>query len=156
MSEINFRRHKERDLRFFNDAIEYFEKFDSSQELVDSELIQPSSSNDNPNILRDQMLVELDILKDIITSNPDLKFNNLNEKEKDFFYDFINHYSVCPICGTFNHYYNLKKFYFNDNYASLKDVCIRFMNLKSNKIQNLNLNFGIPCCNCYKKNFELK
>ena len=25
MSEINFRRHKERDLRFFNDAIEYFE-----------------------------------------------------------------------------------------------------------------------------------
>ena len=65
MSEINFKKHKERDLIFFNDAIEYFEKFDASEELVNSDLVQTSNFNDNPNFLRDQMLVELNNLKDI-------------------------------------------------------------------------------------------
>lgn len=155
MTEINFKKHKEKELIFFNDAIEYFDKFDSQDIISDIESYRTEDLEKDPNLLREQMVVELNNLKDIIASNPDLKFKALTEEEKNYFYDFINFYNKCPICGAFNHYYNLKKFYFNENAASLKEECMKFMNLKSNKLQKFNLNFGIPCCNCYKKNFEL-
>ena len=152
---MNFKKQKEKELIFFNDAIEYFDKFITQDKISDIESYRTEDLERDPDLLREQMLIELNNLKDIIASNPDLKFKALTEEEKNFFYNFINFYNTCPICGTLNHYYNLKKFYFNDNFASLKEECIKFMNLKSNKLQILNLNFGIPCCNCYKKFFEL-
>ena len=156
MSKINFKKHKERNLIFFNDAIEYFDKFNAQDIISDLESYHSEDLADDPNLLREQMLVELNNLKEIIASNPDLKFKALSEDEKDFFYDFINYYSVCPLCGTFLHYYNLKKFYFNDDYISLKEACLKFMKFQSGKLKNFNLNFGIPCCICFKKNFEVK
>jgi len=153
MSEID---QKDKELIFFNKAVEYFDKFNTQEIIADFTSYQVENLENNPNLLRDQMLVELDNLKSIIANNPDLKFNSLSEEEKDLFYDFVKFYSVCPICGAYNHYFNLKKFYFNDIVASLKEECIKFMKSKNKKLQKFNINFGIPCCNCFKKNFELK
>ena len=154
MSKNNIKKQKNEGLVFFNEAIEYFDKF-STQEIP---LNQDTNSIDIINFngihLRDQMLIELNNLKDLILDNPDLKFKSLSEEEKDFFYDFINFYSVCPICMNLNHYYNLKKLFFNENKKKLKEDLIRFMKLKSKKFQNVNISFGIPCCNCFKHYFK--
>ena len=157
MPEINLKKRKSNELILFNDAVEYFDKFDkfdAQETLLNQEASQFNA--DSPNQLRDQMLNELNSLRDLIANNPDLKFKALSEQEKNFFYDFINFYSLCPICGTFNHYYHLKKFYFNENNSSIKDKLIGLMNLKSNKLLKFNVNFGIPCCTCFKQNFEKK
>ena len=139
---------KNKDLLFFNEAAEYFDHFNDNN-FLDCQNLDISEENQ----LRDEMLSELNHLKDLIINNPDLKFNALSEEEKSSFYDFIRQYSICPICGSFNHYYNLKKFYFDENCISIRNNLIEFMNLSKEKIRNYNLNFGIPCCSCFKKNF---
>jgi len=154
MTEINLKKRKNENLIFFNNAIEYFDKFNTQEILINQGTNQLDDLDDNPNQLRDQMLNELDNLKDLIANNPDLKFKELSEEEKNFFYDFINFYSVCPICGASNHYYHLKKFYFNESNGSIKDKLIRLMNLKRRKLLNFKVNFGILCCSCFKRNFE--
>ncbi|TFG21740.1 MAG: hypothetical protein EU529_12695 [Promethearchaeota archaeon] len=154
MTEINLKKRRNRKLIFFNDAIEYFDKFDefhTQETFINQEANQLNI--DNPNQLRDQMLNELNNLKDLIANNPDLKFKALSKKQKNFFYDFINFYSVCPVCGNCNHYSHLKRFYFDESTTSIKHKLIRLMKLKSKLLKNFNVNFGIPCCNCFKKNF---
>lgn len=153
MTEINLKKRKNKNLIFFNDAVEYFDKSDAQEIFINQRTNQADNLN-NPNQLRDQMLNELNSLKDLIANNPDLKFKALSEQQKSFFYDFINFYSVCPVCGAFNHYSHLKRFYFNESNASIKNKLIGLMNLKSKKLQNFNVNFGIPCCNCFKRNFK--
>ncbi|MFX1393422.1 MAG: hypothetical protein ACFFAH_07595 [Promethearchaeota archaeon] len=156
MTEINLKKREKKELIFFNDAIEYLDKSDTTDELKNSKIHQTENFNNKSNFLRDQMLVELNNLRDLIANNPDVKFKALSDEERNFFYDFINHYSVCPICGTFNHYYHLKRFYFSENNTAIKEKLIRLMNLKNKKLQKFNVNFGIPCCTCFKKNFEGK
>ncbi|HEY0090555.1 MAG TPA: hypothetical protein VGB37_17015 [Candidatus Lokiarchaeia archaeon] len=137
-----------KNLIFFNEAVEYFDHFKDNN-FLNSQNLDITEENQ----LRDEMLSELNHLKDLIINNPDLKFNALSEEEKGFFYEFVRRYSICPICGTFNHYYNLKKFYFDENCIALRNNLIEFMNLSKEKIRNYNLNFGIPCCSCFKKSF---
>ena len=154
MPEINFKKRKSNELIFFNDAVEYFDKFDkfdAQETLINQETSQ--FNVDSPNQLRDQMLNELNNLKDLIANNPDLKFKALSEQQKNFFYDFINFYSICPVCGNYNHYGYLKRFYFDDSSTSLKYKLIKLMELKNKVLRNFNVSFGIPCCNCFKKNF---
>ena len=156
MTEINLKKRKKRELIFFNDAIEYLDKSDTPDELMNSKINYTENFNSKSNLLRDQMLSELNNLRDLIANNPDLKFKTLSDEERNFFYDFINHYSVCPICGTFNHYYHLKRFYFSENKTPIKEKLISLMNLKNKKLQKFNVNFGIPCCTCFKNYFERK
>ena len=154
MSENNIKKLKNKDLIFFNEAIEYFDKFKNQENPFNQATNPIDTINCNGIHLRDQMLVELNNLKDLILDNPDSKFKSLSENEKDFFYDFINYYSVCPICMNLNHYYNLKKLFFSDNKKILKEELIRFMKLRSKKLQKFNISIGIPCCNCFKRYFE--
>ena len=137
-----------KNLIFFNEAVEYFDHFKDNN-FLNSQNLDITEENQ----LRDEMLSELNHLKDLIISNLDLKFNALSEEEKGFFYEFVRRYSICPICGTFNHYYNLKKFYFDENCIALRNNLIEFMNLRKEKIRDYNLSFGIPCCSCFKKSF---
>ncbi len=142
------KKSKNKNLLFFNEAIEYFDKF-TAQDILSNEIV--SENNYNANFLRDEMLNELDNLKSIIESNPDLKLEALSEVEKQKFQKFIKFYSLCPICGGFNHYFNLKQLFFDKNKKNLMETLMKFMNVRTKKFKSYNLNFGIPCCDCYQK-----
>ena len=139
---------KNKNLLFFNEAIEYFDKF-TTQDILSNENL--SNNGNNSNFLRDEMLNELDNLKSLIERNPDLKLESLSEVEKQEFQKFIKFYSICPLCGGFNHYFNLKQLFFDQRKKSLIKELIKFMNVKNKKLQRYNVNFGIPCCDCYQK-----
>ncbi len=141
---------KSKSLIFFNDAIEYLDKY-STQEILEETVDRFNNQIDNGNYLRDAMLDELNNLRIIISNNLDLKVEALSKKEKELFYDFIDYYNECPICGNLNHFFNLKQFFFDDKEQILREELIRLMCLKNKKLKKYNLNLGVACCNCYKK-----
>ncbi|MFX1478531.1 MAG: hypothetical protein ACFFCI_10425 [Promethearchaeota archaeon] len=144
-----YEKRKNKPLLFFNGAVEYLDKF-STQEFLENNPI--NVNNFNANFLRDTMLDELNNLKNIIA--PDLKLEALSEADKEIFRNFIKFYSVCPVCGSPNHYFNLKRIYFDDNKQNLVKELIRLMNTANRKFRNYNLNFGVLCCNCFKKTMQ--
>lgn len=149
MIENNILKKKDKKLLIFNDALEYYDNLD----LIESDDCEkPKEKSPVTNVLREQMLAELDHLKEIIGNHPDFKFESLSEEEKKFFQEFIVFYAVCPICKQKNHSHNIKKLFFNENRRLIDDL-IRIMNYHNKKLNKLNLNFGIPCCNCFKKYF---
>ncbi|MFX1320120.1 MAG: hypothetical protein ACFFAQ_00620 [Promethearchaeota archaeon] len=143
-------KQKNKRLPLFYKAIEYFDKSDT-QEILISDLNNLENRRINTTLLRDEMLNELNNLRNLIDNNPDLKLKALSKEEKENFSKFINFYQICPICYQYNHYRNLKKLYFDEDKKVLKEKLIKFMNLRSKKLNKINLSFGIPCCNCYKK-----
>jgi hypothetical protein len=152
MIENIFKERKSKDLLFFNEAIEYFNRFDKNDFVFDQDPTQLS-----PNQLRDQMLTELNNLRDIIANHPDLKLKNLSKEEKKDYMDFMKFYSVCPICGESLHWANLKKLYFDEDNQNIKEKLVKLMNLEDNKkFKKLNVDFGVLCCKCFKKYIENK
>ena len=143
-------KQKNKRLPLFYKAIEYFDKSDT-QEILISELNNLENRRINTTLLRDEMLNELNNLRNLIDNNPDLKLKALSKEEKEIFSKFIKFYQIFPICYQYNHYRNLKKLYFDEDKKVLKEKLIKFMNLRSKKLNKINLSFGIPCCNCYKK-----
>ena len=99
------------------------------------------------------MLCELDNLKGIINDDPDLKIKAMNEDEKEIFKHFINYYSTCPLCKQKNHIINLKKLYFNEDKELINSLA-RLMEINNRKLKKYNVQYGIPCCNCFKKYFQ--
>lgn len=138
---------KKESSQFFNQAVEYFN-------LQDEKSQKESSASENTNILRSQMLTELNNLKDLLLNNPDAKVNELSEEEKRELDKFLRKFSTCPICGTSNHLYNLKKFYFDEKVEDTKEFLLDIMESNNNQVGNLNFQTGIPCCKCFKKYFE--
>ncbi|MFX1302227.1 MAG: hypothetical protein ACFFC1_13905 [Promethearchaeota archaeon] len=145
---------KEKTLRFFNEAAEYIDKYDTQDILIEEATTPLNTSNPNSNFLRDEMLNELNNLSNIIRDNPDLKIEKLSEEEKEIFYDFIKFYRICPLCGNPNHFFNLKKIFFDENKKLLIEQLIRLMTLKNSKLKKYHLNLGVPCCKCYKSLIE--
>ncbi|MCK4285937.1 MAG: hypothetical protein KAX18_07030, partial [Candidatus Lokiarchaeota archaeon] len=93
-------KREESTLLFFNEAIEYFDKFSDQDSIVDDPVRE---NRFNTNFLRNSMLNELNNLKDIIENNPDLKIEALSDEDKEKFHKFISFYKKCPICGNPNH-----------------------------------------------------
>ncbi|TXT59087.1 MAG: hypothetical protein BAJALOKI1v1_1480004 [Promethearchaeota archaeon] len=139
--------HKKK-LRFFNEAVEYFNEYEEVNGIDTCESI-PSSEALFSNILRDQMLTELETLKELILSSPDSKISQLSEEEKGIFHSFVKAYSFCPICGGYNH--DLKKMYFEDEFCELKKYLIKNMHSRTKKIGSMNVIMGIPCCACFEE-----
>ncbi len=135
-------------LSFFNSAIEYFE-VDSNSEILSDR--KSNEKREIANFLRNSMINELDNLKNILESNPNLKIASLSPTERKKFQKFIKFYSYCPLCGNPNHYFNLQQLYFDRNKRELIKNLINFMRIKKNKFRYHNLHFGIPCCDCYNK-----
>ncbi len=144
-------KQKNKRLPLFYKAIEYFDKSDTREILISEKLNNLENRRINTTLLRDEMLNELNNLRNLIDNNPDLKLKALSKEEKEFFSSFIKFYQICPICYQYNHYRNLKKLYFDEDKRELKEKLIKFMNLRSKKLNKINFSFGIPCCNCYKK-----
>ncbi len=145
---------KNKPLIFFNEAMEYIDKFDPLDITIEEDAIPLEIGNINSNFLRDEMLNELNNLRNIIKNNPDLKLKALTKAEKQIFQNFIKFYSKCPICGNFNHFFNLKRVYFDDEKKQLIKELIRLMTLNNKKLNKFNLQLGVPCCNCYKNFYE--
>jgi hypothetical protein len=142
---------KKTPLRFFNEAVEYIDKFDN-QDLINQENTDHINLiNDNSTFLRDEMLNELNNLREIIRNNPDLKIKTLSENEREVFYNFVKFYKDCPICGNQNHFFNLKQIFFDEEKKNVIEELIRLMTLNRGKLKKINLQFGVPCCNCYKQ-----
>jgi len=140
---------KKTPLKFFNEAVEYIDKFDN-QDLVIQENTSPFSPvNNNSTFLRDEMINELNNLREIIRNNPDLKIKALSDNEREIFYNFVKFYRVCPICGNQNHFFNLKQIFFDEEKKIVIEELIRLMTFKRGKLKNLQ--FGVPCCNCYQQ-----
>ncbi|TFG12304.1 MAG: hypothetical protein EU531_10655 [Promethearchaeota archaeon] len=139
-------------LIFFNQALEYFDYpvDDISNESEKSAEMLFIGDSD---LLRDEMLSELDHLKELIINNPDAKIKALSEAERKLFFEFIRTFSICPICGNQNHYFHLKKFYFSEDKKIIKESLLNLMRLNYKKFK---LKYGVPCCNCFKKCFEEK
>jgi len=144
-------KQKKEPLPLFYKAIEYFDKFDTQEIFINERENEFENPRIHTNILRDEMLNELNNLRSVIDNNPDLKLKALSKEEKEDFSKFVNFYQICPICFQYNHYRNLKMIYLDEDKRELKEKLIKFMNLRSKKLNKINLSFGIPCCNCYKK-----
>ncbi len=155
MKENLINTKKDSKLIFFNEAVEYINKFDNLSQINSFE-----DNNRKPweifnnNQLRDEMLSELDHLKYLILNNPDRKIKQLSKKEKKKYNEFIKYFSSCPVCGNFNHYYNLKHMYFDNKLINLKKSLINLMHTKNRNMKKFKIIFGIPCCSCYKEFFE--
>jgi len=146
--------HKENNekLIFFNQALEYFE-YPVDKISAKEEKIRETISMVDSRLLRDEMLSELDRLKELIINNPDAKLKALSESERKLYFEFIRHFSICPICGNQNHYFHLKRLYFSEDKKIMKESLLNLMQLNYQKIK---LNYGVPCCTCFKKYFEPK
>ena len=145
---------KKKPLRFFNEAVEYIDKFDTIDMLIEDNTVPLELKDYSSNFLRNEMLDELNNLRNIIKNNPDLKLKALTKAEKQTFQNFIKFYSKCPICGNLNHFFNLKRVFFDDDKKLLIKELIRLMTLNNRKIQKYKLQLGVPCCNCYKNFYD--
>jgi len=82
------------------------------------------------------------------------------ELEDEEFKNFLNVFSICPICKSKLHYKALKTIFFSKNVDSIK-IKDQLLNLLE-EITNYevpqynNVKFGIPCCKCYKEIFEIE
>lgn len=149
MEKNNSQREIKTPLKIFNEALEYFDRFNGSEEI---DIDEPLSLDGKRLLLQELMLYELDNLKEIIGNDPDLKIKAMNEKEKKVFRQFVNYYSSCPICNQRNHVTNLKRLYINED-KMLIEILAKLME-KKNNFKKYHLRFGIPCCNCFKKFFN--
>ena len=138
-------------LKFFNEAVEYIDKFDNQDLLNQENTNYIISVNSNSTFLRDEMINELNNLREIIRNNPDLKIKALSDKEREIFYKFIRFYRICPICGNQNHFFNLKHLFFDDDKKFIIKELIRLMTLKKENLKKIKFQFGVPCCSCYKQ-----
>ncbi|MFX1308722.1 MAG: hypothetical protein ACFE9M_04665 [Promethearchaeota archaeon] len=145
---------KKRPLRFFNEAIEYVDKFDIQDLILEENTTSSGERNYSSTFLRDEMINELNNLRELIRNNPDLKIKALSKQERDVFYDFIKFYRICPICRNQNHFFNLKKIFFDEEKKFVIEELIRLMTINRGKLKKINLQFGVPCCNCYKQFLE--
>jgi phosphatidylethanolamine-binding protein (PEBP) family uncharacterized protein len=139
------------ELIFFNHALEYFDYHNNEQPESFSKLDYHQMNY--AALLKNEMLLELNNLKEIIVNTPDNNLDGLNESERELFFKFIKYFAFCPVCGTRNHYYLLKQFYFDKEKENLKQSLIHLMTLKNKKQK---FKYGIPCCNCFKKYLEKK
>ncbi|TFF90045.1 MAG: hypothetical protein EU548_05000 [Promethearchaeota archaeon] len=137
-------------LHFFNQALEYFDYPSTNISKCIENSRQELSSN-NSDLLRDEMLTELEHLKELIINNPDAKIKNLSESDRKLYFKFINTFSKCPICGNQNHYFHLKNFYFNEDKKDLKDSLLNLMRMTHKRVK---FSYGVPCCDCFKMLFD--
>ncbi|MBD3196057.1 MAG: hypothetical protein GF317_13445 [Candidatus Lokiarchaeota archaeon] len=143
-----------KDLRLFNDALEYFKEFEIDESSISSEDIDEIYPDNSENRLRDEMLNELNNLKDLILNTSNSKIKELSDEEREIFNKFIKFYDRCPVCGNLNHYFNLKKAFFDENFNNMRKLLINLMNFESPKLTKFQINMGIPCCRCYKSFFN--
>jgi len=102
------------------------------------------------------------IIKSIDPNYPLHNFSLFTEKDinSEELKEFVQFFSICPICKKENHFDCLKSIYISNETEMilLREQIYKAVNasrdLKINKRGSLKI--GIPCCSCYKKLFNNK
>ena len=73
------------------------------------------------------------------------------------FKNFIDFFSICPVCKRKNHFNYLKKFFYSKNEESiqLKNTLFKLMeqSIDFADIYYNDIDIGIPCCKCFEQLF---
>ncbi|MGV9173063.1 MAG: hypothetical protein ACOC44_10150 [Promethearchaeia archaeon] len=119
-----------------------------------------TEDSDRLGTLREEMLEELERLRDIMLSgdlHDDPRYEDLDPPEKDIFDKFMDRFEICPLCGRKNHISYLKSFYFSQETEEmhLKQILVNFISHQEDfsKLNFSKLQLGIPCCDCFKEFF---
>ncbi len=85
-------------------------------------------------------------------------FHLIIPKDDEKFREFIDFYSICPICKNKNHFESLKSFYYS-RVPGLVEMKKRLLELMEeskdyDEIYYNKISLGIPCCSCFKKYFN--
>ncbi len=107
--------------------------------------------------IREQMLADIRSLHEILfgdTKEIDEEYENLSNEQKKICDEFLEFYSICPVCKGENHKDDLLRFYFekSENTMKLREKLLKLMDKSKNFINKINI--GIPCCQCFKKIFS--
>lgn len=104
------------------------------------------------------------IFKSIVESiDPNYPLNDFSLfTDRDFdsedFKEFLETFSICPICKKENHYESLKSIYISNrpDIVILREQLEHAMKASRdfNLYRKKKLNIGIPCCNCYRSLFN--
>ncbi len=81
-------------------------------------------------------------------------------REDNKFKEFLQHFSICPICKSKNHFDSLKNFYYSREpiLIKLKEKLLDLID-ESNDFDDIyynDINIGIPCCKCFEMYFRKK
>ncbi|MHA1689648.1 MAG: hypothetical protein ACTSUN_09985 [Promethearchaeota archaeon] len=138
----------------FKNAVDYFETIlEPKSDATNSPLDKSRKDLINANNLYEEMLQEINNLRDILLNYSIKEQDSMSQKEKELFHKFMTFYATCPICNKKNHQNYLKRFYFSDdpNLMKIKNALIKLMMAKT---QNSWIHVGIPCCECHDKYFK--
>ena len=74
------------------------------------------------------------------------------------FKNFIDFFSICPVCGKRNHFNYLKKFFYSRNEESIriKNSLLYLIDESNDFDEYRNVEIGIPCCKCFEHLFGVK
>jgi GTPase SAR1 family protein len=79
-------------------------------------------------------------------------------EEDGRFWDFVNFFAFCPLCGGRNHGENLKAFFYSrePDIVEFRERLLNLMNESKyfDEIYYNKIRVGIPCCSCFKKVFN--
>ncbi len=111
---------------------------------------------DTITLIREQMLTDIERIQAILFDDTyvvDQDYENLSDEEKKICDNFLNFYSICPICKGENHKDDLMRFYFEETEFAkkLRDNLLKLMDNSKNCKNKIVI--GIPCCKCFKKIF---
>jgi len=111
---------------------------------------------DTITLIREQMLTDIERIQAILFDDTyvvDQDYENLSNEEKKICDNFLNFYSICPICKGENHKDDLMRFYFEETEFAkkLRDNLLKLMDNSKNCKNKIVI--GIPCCKCFKKIF---
>ena len=138
----------------------YLSNINQSQNRYFHEINQNDLICPNIGSLREAMLIELERLRRLMNGDVienDENYLALTPEEKMVFHEFLEYFSICPVCKKKNHKAYLKTFYFH-NSPDKKNLKKRLLKLiaESKDYDNIYYNkifVGIPCCDCFKKYF---
>ncbi len=140
----------------FSKAHEYFFKGcnEDKNSNLDRSNIQESNSYALSDIIREQMITQIIQLRDLFYETEDIELTKLNKFERKEFYNFLNSFSKCPLCGAKNHKKDLIRYFFDKEQDKMK-AKLREIRKNSKKLsKKVKLSSGILCCTCYKKVFD--
>ncbi|MHA1804142.1 MAG: hypothetical protein ACTSU4_06350 [Promethearchaeota archaeon] len=138
----------------FKKAVDYFEMIlEPNFDAPDSPLGKIKKNIINANNLYEEMLQEINNLRDVLLNYSIKEQDSMSPKEKELFHKFMTFYATCPICNKKNHQNYLKRFYFSDdpNIMQIKNALIKLMMMEP---QESWIHVGIPCCECHDKYFK--
>jgi GTPase SAR1 family protein len=71
------------------------------------------------------------------------------------FKKFLKKFAICPICKKENHENYLKRFFFSlrPDLKKIKDQFFDALSVENDEKSQLNVKFGIPCCDCFTEIF---